>query len=280
MNLREETGYLLKKYHLKADTSRGQHWLVDEEVLADMVDVCDPPKGSWVLEIGCGLGTLTTALLQRGAQVIGFETDERLTVPLKKIVEVQPEFHLFMKDFLKVTPQEWLSLIDTPNYRVAANIPYYITGAIIEYLMSLPRLPERITLLMQREVAENIVAEHGSFSKQSLAVQLYGRPMIQSFVPREAFLPEPEVQSAILVIDQIHPWEYPADEKLVWRYITMVFSSRRKKLSNNLAAGLQVEKKQIDELLKQANIDPGARAERITIDQWIELTQILSAKIQ
>ncbi len=273
MSLREETAYLLKHYSLKADTSRGQHWLVDDEVLADIVSVCDPTRDSWVVEIGCGLGTLTKAMLEKNVQLIGFENDERLAPLLKKLAEVQTDFHLYMKDFLKVAPAEWLSQIDGPKYRVAANIPYYITGSIIEHLMTLPRLPERIVLLMQREVAENIVAEKGNYSKQSLAVHFHGRPMISFIVPATAFWPAPEVQSAILVIDQIHPWEYDVPESEVWRLVTIGFSSRRKKLSNNLAAGLHLEKTAADQLLVKAGIDPEVRAERLTPDQWTQLAR-------
>jgi 16S rRNA (adenine1518-N6/adenine1519-N6)-dimethyltransferase len=136
-----------------------------------------------------------------------------------------------------------------------------------------------IVVLIQKEVAERIVAAPGDYSKLSLSIQLYGKPRIAFLVPRTAFHPIPEVDSAVLVIEDIHQWEYSVAEREVWRLITFGFSARRKKLVNNLMAGLQLSRESASDLLKKADIPANIRAEDMSIESWLSLAKVVIPRV-
>lgn len=273
MSLNQETKYLIRQYDLRPDTARGQHFLVNDKVLAKIVASGNLTERDCVLEIGCGLGTLTTELAKT-SRVVGFETDRRLQEPLTKLQVVNKRIKIFFEDVLKADPgkiNDYLKLANKEHFKIIANIPYSITGSIMRWLFELSPLPELVVFLIQKEVAEKIVAQPGDHSKQSLGVQFYGQPKIIDLVSAASFWPVPEVDSAILVIDKIHPWNYATAEKLTWQIIRIGFSSKRKKLVNNLASGLKREKADMLQVLEQCQIDHNARAEDLTKENWLEL---------
>ncbi len=275
MSLLEETQLLAKRYRLRPDTDRGQNFLIDETVVADSLRVGGIKPEDTVLEIGSGLGTLTTALARRVARVVGIESDRRLFPLLDSLTEEYENLTVIKNDFLKLEPAELyqaLALRQNQSYKVVANIPYYITGKIISQLFSFEQLPTTIVLLVQKEVAEKIVAKAGDHSKQSLGVQFYGQAKVARIVSRKAFWPAPAVDSALLVIEQLHHWNYQAPEEEVWQLIRIGFSSRRKTLVNNLSAGLKLAKPEVEEWLLACKLSVKIRAQDLELSDWITLS--------
>ena len=220
----------------------GQHWLYDEVSLEAVVDAAGIVNRDTVLEVGPGLGTLTSKLLARGAEVITIEKDLNLAKRLeaKKIQNLQ----VIEADILRY------DLTSLPKgYKVAANIPYYLTSALIRMLLESDNKPAQIGILIQKEVAERIVAGPGKMSVLSFAVQYYAEVDLDIIVPAELFDPPPKVDSQII---SIRPG----------------FSEKRKKLRNALAGGLSLEKDKIGDIMDNANIEQTTRAQELSIDQW------------
>jgi len=265
---------LLKKYQITPDDTRGQNFLLDEEVLDRITAAAQIQHGDIVLEIGPGIGNLTTRLAERAGQVIAVEADERFRPPLETLRALYPNLKVHYRDILRLRFED-LGIDGALHYRVAANIPYYLTSRLIQQILSFSKAPERVVLLLQKEVAERICARVGDHTKLSLAVQLYGAPQVRMIVPRTSFYPMPQVDSAILVISDIHVWQHKVPEKKAWQIIRIGFSAKRKKLANNLMAGLKTNRSTIENALKKSEIQVGARAQDLSISQWINLANEL-----
>ncbi len=274
MSLLDETKYLAKKYRLRPDTDRGQNFLISESVLDAIVEAAGVTESETVLEIGTGLGILTKALAVHVAKVITVESDRRLEHFLKQLTQQHPNIHLLLNDITKVKFSDISAELGS-RYSVVANIPYYITGKIVEQLLTWDIVPQSIVLLVQLEVAKKYCAAAGDMSKQSLAAQFYAQPEIIQTVPAKAFWPAPAVDSAILRLSQVHAWNYDASEKEVWQLIRIGFSSKRKKLANNLSSGLQIDKSQAEKLLTAIGVDVNVRAEDLSKEEWVTLTKKL-----
>ncbi|MFH0873525.1 MAG: 16S rRNA (adenine(1518)-N(6)/adenine(1519)-N(6))-dimethyltransferase RsmA [Candidatus Komeilibacteria bacterium] len=277
MSLLDETRVVIKKFHLRPDTDRGQNFLISESVLADIIAAADLDRKDVILEIGTGLGTLTKSLAAVAKKVITIESDRRLQPLLADLAGQYSNVQLVMKDFTKVGWSELAAALG-PRYKVVANIPYYITGKIVEQLLSWEVLPQSIIFLVQAEVGKKYCAKVGDLSKQSLAVQFYSIPEAIKKVPAKSFWPVPQVDSAIIRLSQIHSWNYSAPEKPVWQLIRIGFSSKRKKLVNNLAAGLQISKSEAEKMVVAIGLDSNVRAEDLTKEQWVELVKIKDKK--
>jgi len=183
---------------------------------------------------------------------------------------------LISADILDLSPSE---IIDRPDYLVVANIPYYITSAIIRHLLESERKPRRIVLTIQTEVADRICAQPGDMSLLALSVQVYGQPRLAGRIPAEAFFPAPTVDSAVLVID-IYPEPLipSASLKIFFQLIKAGFAQKRKTLRNSLSAGLHIAPAESASLLAQAGIDPMRRAETLSIPEWERLTRLKEDK--
>jgi len=250
--------------------SLGQHWLKDRQVLADIADAADITPLDTVLEIGPGLGTLTSELLRRAEKVIAVELDGELAAKLPgqfpgKTLQVINEDIL---DFdLSVLPK---------NYIVVANVPYYITSKIIKKLLTSDNKPKTTVLLIQKEVAVRLAADPGNMSILSISAQIYGEVELDQMVPARYFTPPPKVDSQVVVIHtRPNPLIQPEDEKKFFRVVKAGFSSKRKKLRSSLSAGLGITKPEVEDLLKQVGISPDDRAEALAINQWIDLMKII-----
>lgn len=268
---------------MKAKKSLGQHFLKSEKALSQIIDASAPTKDDVILEIGPGRGVLTERLVQFAGKVIAIEKDWEL-IPLleEKFAKeiVLGKLLLIHADILKVD----LSALDLPSsaYKLVANIPYYITGAIIEKFLSTPYQPERMVLLMQREVAERIIARDKKESILSIAVKAYGTPTIVGRVPPGAFVPPPTVESAILSIERISRDFFidpltktvVCDETLFFKVLKAVFGKKRKQIGGSLTDF--VDNKIIAlNTLQQSSIDLKTRPEDISLQTWKILTQIL-----
>lgn len=242
--------------------SLGQHWLYDESALNEVADAADAKANDTVLEIGPGLGTLTDILLKRGAKVIAVEKDEALASRLQK------------NDYLTVIEADILQfdLTKLPDgYKVAANIPYYLTSPLIRKLLESINRPSQIGLLIQKEVAERISAEAGAMSILSVSVQYYADVLLGSVVPAALFDPPPKVDSQIISITPRAQPAFAADPEVLFRLVRAGFGEKRKKLQNSLAGGLRLEKEVTRRLLEKSELDQNARAQELTLQYWKKL---------
>ncbi len=264
---------LLRRYHLHAHKGLGQNFLQDPQALEKIVSAAEIQAGDTVLEIGPGLGSLTRYLAVAAKDVIAVELDENLIEPLKAVLSPYQNVQIIRGDILELAPGE---LIFTDGYLVVANIPYYITSAVIRHLLESGSKPRRIVLTIQKEVAQRICARPGDLSLLALSVQVYGAPRIAAQIPAGAFFPAPKVDSAVLVVD-IFPTPLIREELLrpFFKLVKAGFSQKRKTLRNSLSSGLHISPIQSAELLSGANIDPRRRAETLSIQEWERLVETM-----
>jgi 16S rRNA (adenine1518-N6/adenine1519-N6)-dimethyltransferase len=257
---------LLKQYDLKPKKRLGQNFLTQPAAVQQVIDAAELGKHEHILEIGAGLGVLTLALAELGHAVVAVEYDRDLIPILEDILAEQGQVTLVHGDFLALEMKE---LVEVDDYLVVANIPYQITSALIRHLMESPHRAKRIVLTIQREVAERIVASPGQMSLLALSVQLFGEAEIRSHIPARAFYPEPKVQSSVLRVDVYpHPMIPVHDFDPFFRMAKAGFSQKRKQLRNAMSAGLQLEPRQIEQVLNTAGIDPTRRAQELSLDEW------------
>jgi dimethyladenosine transferase len=264
---------LLKRYALRAHRGLGQNFLQDPLVLEKIVSAAEIQSRDTVLEIGPGLGSLTRYLAVSAKEVVAVELDEHLLPPLKAILTPYQNIRLIHGDILKLSPKD-LKLEN--DYIVVANIPYYITSAVIRHLLESESKPRRIVLTVQKEVAQRICAEPGDMSLLALSVQVYGKPRIAAHIPANAFFPAPKVDSAVLMVD-IYSSPQIKEELMstFFKLIKAGFSQKRKTLRNSLSSGLHISPTEAADLLTQVNIDPQRRAETLSIEEWEKLSENL-----
>lgn len=249
--------------------SLGQHWLEDLTSLEAMCAAAEVSGADTVLEIGPGLGTLTQLLVERAREVVAIEFDERLAVELPSRV-LSENLSVVQGDVLKF---DLTSL--PPDYKVVANIPYYLTSNLLRVLLESQNPPACLALLVQKEVAERVAAAPGAMSLLSVSVQFYCDVSLGPVVPARLFVPPPKVDSQILKLTVTGP-KFTVDTKVFFQLVKAGFSEKRKKLRSSLSGGLRIGKQEADELLAQANIDPDLRAQALALEDWHKLYQAFS----
>ncbi len=266
---------LLREYDLRPNKRLGQNFLQDSSALSKIVRIAEIKADDTVLEVGPGLGSLTRHLAAAARQVVAVELDRRLIPPLEASLAGYANILVVQGDMLKIAPAE---LIDAPGYLVVANIPYYITSALLRHLLESTPRPHRMVLTIQEEVADRICTRTGKMSLLALSVQVYGEPEIAARIPAGAFYPPPKVDSAVVRIDLYPKPVVPAPLlDTFFRLAKAGFSQKRKTLRNALSAGLRLSKTQTEELLRAAEIDPQRRAETLDLEEWGRLSELLSA---
>ncbi len=249
------------------NTALGQHWLRDIPSLQAIIAAAGVSSQDTVLEVGPGLGTLTKELLHTGAHVIAVEYDTDLANQLPKRLPHQ-NLTVIQHDILS------FNLTTLPkNYSVVANIPYYLTSKLVRTVCESTNPPIKTVLLVQKEVAQRIAAQPGAMSILSVSAQVYNTVTLGIEVPAELFTPPPKVDSQVVILERraqpLVPTDYLAD---YFRVIKAGFSERRKKLRSSLSGGLHIDKQVADTLLAQANIPNAARAQELSLDDWLRLT--------
>ncbi|MBC7512445.1 ribosomal RNA small subunit methyltransferase A [Candidatus Saccharibacteria bacterium] len=246
--------------------SLGQHWLSDRIILADIADAAGITPTDTVLEIGPGLGSLTSELLRRAERVIAVEFDRDLAAKLPG---------QFPGTNLQVLNEDILTFdldLLPKNYVVVANVPYYITSKIVKKLMTAQNKPRIAVLLVQKEVAQRIAATPGDMSILALSAQVYAKTSLGTEVPRSFFTPPPKVDSQVVILEMRESPIVPAtDEKAFFRVVKAGFSAKRKKLRSSLSGGLGLGKLDIERLLASVNVSPDSRAEDLSIGEWIAI---------
>lgn len=260
---------------MRAKKFLGQHFLKSQKALAHIIDAAGLEKKDLVLEIGPGTGVLTEKLLPLAGKVIAIEKDQELIPNLREKFEkeiTQNTLELIAGDILKINP-EIFSRDKNHSYKIVANIPYYLTGAILEKFLTATYKPKAMTLLVQREVAERAVAKNGKESLLSLSIKAYGNPRVVARVPRGAFAPAPQVDSAILSITDISGERFRhRNEKLFFELLRRAFGKKRKMVGATLVSHYG---ESVREALLIADINPKDRPENISISKWSALCQAM-----
>lgn len=255
---------------LQNNKSLGQHWLRDRDVLAHIADCADLSTNDTVLEIGPGLGTLTSELLRRAGEVIAVEFDAELAsklpgqFPGKNLQVINADILKFDLNTLPV------------GYKVVANVPYYITSKIVQMLMTAANKPSIAVLLVQKEVAQRLAAKPGDMSILAISAQLFADVTLGDKVLAEMFIPPPKVDSQVVILQTRQtPFLTDISEADFFRVVKAGFSAKRKMLRSSLSGGLKLSKIEVENILNKVNINPDARAETLSLDDWVRLTRVL-----
>lgn len=257
---------------IKNNKSLGQHWLRDRDTLVHIADCAELTRDDTVLEIGPGLGTLTSELLRRSGKVVAVEFDDELA---RKLPAQFPGTNLEVinEDILK------FNLSNLPaGYKVVANIPYYITSKIVQILMTAANKPSIAVLLVQKEVAERLAAKPGDMSILAISAQIFADVTLGDVVPAELFTPPPKVDSQVVIL-KMRPTSFFVDNNIkeddFFYVVKAGFSAKRKMLRSSLSGGLKISKNEVEIILNKAGISPNDRAETLDLEDWIKLTRIV-----
>jgi len=280
VSLAKQTREWLRQYELHAKKGLGQHFLINSGILKNIISAADLSPRDLVIEVGPGLGVLTRELIQNAGYVISVELDSAVIDLLQTNLSQYDNFSLIHSDILKIRPEEIIerekdkfpASVDTQRYKVVANLPYYITQPIIRHFCEAAVKPETMVIMVQKEVARNIIAKPGDLSILAVSVQIYGNPRIMGYVPAGNFYPPPKVDSAILRID-LYPQPAVSVTSIdnFFRVVKAGFSSARKQIVNSLAQGLEVTKPEVISLLDKAGVSPQKRPEMLTLEEWAQL---------
>lgn len=275
MDLREETIAILNKYGLRANKKLGQNFLINESIIYDIVKKANVTKEDVVIEIGPGLGSLTKELINNAKKVIAIELDPNMIDILKSRFGIFDNFEVIYGDVLKIDLEELIKGYD--SVKVVANLPYYITTPIIMKLLEDKLKIKSITVMVQKEVGERICATHKDkeYGAITVSVQYYSEPQIIIDVPKENFLPAPEVDSCVIRLNMREkPPVSLKDEKLFFRLVKGAFTQRRKTINNSLTCSGK-SKEEIMAALNKLGIDSKLRAENLSIQQYADIANTL-----
>lgn len=262
---------MLDRHNLQPKKSLGQNFLHDPNTLEKIAASADLMPEDTVLEIGPGTGALTEVLAGLASRVVAVELDGRMEPILRERFANTPNVEFVFRDILET---DVASLMGLGPFVVVANVPYYITSAILRHLLEAPQRPQRIIITIQTEVAERLVAKPNDMSLLAVSVQFYGKPRIVSRLSASVFWPRPDVDSAVVRLDlyDTPPYDVP-DEKTFFKVVRAGFSQKRKQIKNALADALALPMPETVAFVERAAIDPRRRAETLTLDEWAALTR-------
>lgn len=277
--LLSRTREICRMFEIKPARSKGQNFLINEKIYDDIVKAADINKGDIVLEVGPGLGFLTARLAKAAGQVIAVELDDQLATYLQMAVDAQDldNVRIVNQDILKFNVAKELPA--DRSYKIVANLPYNITSVFLRNFLSSQRQPASLVLMLQKEVAQRIVAQAPDMSLLALSVQYYAKPYIVREVKAGNFWPEPEVDSAVIrldcqLLDSKDSAQVEAD-RLFFRIARSGFSAKRKMLKNNLSVGLSLDQDIIISAFNQAGLKLTVRAEELSLENWRKLVAAL-----
>lgn len=276
MNLSQETKYLMNKYNITANKSYGQNFLIDENVVSGIVEKAEVSKKDLVIEIGPGLGTLTSFLLDSAGKVVCIELDTNMLKILNDRFKLYSNFELINDDVLKVNLQELISKnSEFENVKVVANLPYYITTPIIMKLLEEKLNLTSITVMVQKEVAERLTEKPGGKNTGSItySINYYTEPTTVLEVPKESFIPSPKVDSSVIKLDVLkEPKIKISDEATFFKVVKCAFLQKRKTLINSLSNSGILNKENLENILNELGLDLRVRAEQLTLEQFGKLS--------
>ncbi len=280
-SLLTQTRQMLGEYELRARKGLGQHFLVNSGILKIIIQAAGLSSGDVVLEVGPGMGVLTRELIEQSGYVIAIELDTRMIELLQENLSNHHNYSIINKDVLETEPLDLIqkekdkfppAISDPLKYKLVANLPYYITQPIIRHFCEARLKPQIMVIMVQKEVAQNIVARPGDLSILAISIQFYGKPQIIDYVSAGNFYPVPKVDSAILKIDMYtQPPVKVTDEKHFFKIVRAGFCAARKQVANSLSQGLDIPKAEVLSLMQKVDIDPQKRAETLTLEEWARL---------
>lgn len=275
MNAKEPNfAELMRMHGIPPKKSLGQNFLFDSNIINQIIDQAGIINESTVLEIGAGPGNLTRALANHAKRVVAVELDQRFLPLLNQTLSTHNNIEFISANILELDLD---AVMGAAGYIVVANLPYYITSAVIRKLLETRQKPTRLVLTVQKEVARRICAKAGALSLLAVSVRIYGDPQLIFSIPAGAFYPVPKVDSAVVIINtHSQPMLVAEELRPFFRVVKAGFSQKRKMLHNALSAGLHLPQPICDQALKSAGIDPSRRAQTLEIAEWLELSRELS----
>ncbi len=283
MNVLKETKFILDKYHITANKNLGQNFLIDDEAVTGIIDAAKVSKDNLIIEIGPGLGTLTKELLEKAGKVICIELDKRMMEILEDRFSMYTNFKVINEDVLKVNLKDLIQQEKIKTAKIVANLPYYITTPIIMKLLEDRLDIETITVMIQKEVADRLVTEPGTGDTGAItyAIHYYTEPKRVLEVPNTAFIPAPKVNSSVIQLEILKtPSVKVENEEELFKLIKIAFMQKRKTLINALANSKKYgNKEQIEKVLRELKIDLQIRPEKLTLEQFAELSNLIETKI-
>ena len=282
----EETKFIMKKYNIRANKSLGQNFLISEQVVNEIVESSKIDKEDLVIEIGPGLGTLTKYLLEKAGKVIGIELDKKMVEILQDRFKLYNNFELYQQDVLKIDLNHLIKKEKENNnikkVKIVANLPYYITTPIIMKLLEEKLDLESITVMIQKEVADRLIAIPGEKETGAITYAVYYYAIAEAIleVPKESFIPEPEVTSKVIKLNiRKEPPIEVQDKELMFKIIKSAFMQRRKTLINALNnAKIFQNKEEGNQILESLKLDESVRAEKLTLENFADITNRILKK--
>lgn len=282
----EETKFIMKKYNIRANKSLGQNFLISEQVVNEIVESSKIDKEDLVIEIGPGLGTLTKYLLGKAGKVIGIELDKKMVEILQDRFKLYNNFELYQQDVLKIDLKHLIKKekenTNIKKVKIVANLPYYITTPIIMKLLEEKLDLESITVMIQKEVADRLIAIPGEKETGAITYAVYYYAIAEAIleVPKESFIPEPEVTSKVIKLNiRKEPPIEVQDKELMFKIIKSAFMQRRKTLINALNnAKIFQNKEEGNQILESLKLDESVRAEKLTLENFADITNRILKK--
>ena len=282
MSSLEETRYILKKYNIKANKRLGQNFLINDNVIENIVKAAEVTEDDLIIEIGPGLGTLTSKLLEKAGRVIAVELDENMIKILEDRFKLYNNFCLINEDILKIDLKKLIAsnLNNLKKVKIVANLPYYITTPIIMKLLEDKLDIDNITVMVQKEVADRITARPGDKLSGAItySVNYYAEAEKVILVGKESFIPSPEVDSEVIKLNiRKEPPVKVENEEIFFKLIKSSFMQRRKTLQNALTnAGIVTDKETIRKMFDAMNLKPDIRGEKLTIEEFARLANLIA----
>lgn len=277
MNLLQQTKQFCRTYNIKPARSKGQNFLIREDVYKKIIETEDLNKGDTVLEVGPGLGFMAEIIARKAKKVIAVELDDKLAEALR--VKLQKKgignVKIINDDIISGSTASGV-VGPLKKYKVVANLPFNITSRFLRmFLGEVKHKPETLVLLLQKEVAERIIAKPGQMSLLAVSVQFYANVQIVETVSKEAFWPKPKVDSTIVRL-KVKSKKLNVDEEKFFKLVKIGFGAKRKQLQGNLAKGLGVESNKIKKILKDCGLNERVRAQELSVDNWHKLYVVLN----
>jgi 16S rRNA (adenine1518-N6/adenine1519-N6)-dimethyltransferase len=257
---------------MRANKGLGQHLLISRKALDAIIAAAELGPEDHVLEVGAGSGVLTVELARRAQRVIAVEMDRAILPVLREVVAPYSNVEIIPRDLLTVRPED---VFGHEPYKFVANLPYYITALILRHILEASAHPERLVVMVQREVAERMTAAPGDMSLLAVSAQFYGTPGVVAHVPATAFYPPPKVDSAVVRLDLFsRPSLEGASRDLFFALARAGFAEKRKQLHNSLERNMRLTPEQVSRWLTACGIEPERRAQSLSMDEWLRLAGV------
>lgn len=269
-----------KKYNFHFSKRYGQNFLTDGNIIEKILEGANIQEEDYILEIGPGIGTMTQYLCEKSKHVLAVEIDQKLIPILNDTLRDYSNKTILNEDVLRINLKEELKKISDKSFKVIANLPYYITSEIIMNLLEKGLPIESITVMVQKEVAERMIAPPGKkdYGALSVAVQFYSKPEIVTIVPKTVFMPQPKVESAVINLKILEEPPVQAPKEVFFKVVKASFSMRRKTLLNCLSNGLNMDRQKVTEVLEQCSIDSMRRGETLSLEEFAKIANMLNGE--